>query len=135
MNRLPFFLKMFRCLQGFDMTKRTPISFEFFPPKTDAGAEKLRIVHQELQQLNQSFSRLLMVLVVLLVNAHLLLLKISMVKALLLPLTFLVLVMIRRVLLNYSIYTKLKALTVLSLYVATYHLDRLVLANFLMLKI
>ncbi|HFX7922984.1 TPA: hypothetical protein ACIF4P_003756, partial [Acinetobacter baumannii] len=21
------------------MTKRTPISFEFFPPKTDAGAE------------------------------------------------------------------------------------------------
>ncbi|WP_228731804.1 hypothetical protein, partial [Acinetobacter sp. Colony158] len=22
------------------MTKRVPISFEFFPPKTDAGAEK-----------------------------------------------------------------------------------------------
>ena len=37
------------------MTKRTPISFEFFPPKTDAGAEKLRIVHQELQQLNPEF--------------------------------------------------------------------------------
>jgi methylenetetrahydrofolate reductase (NADPH) len=46
---------MFRCLQGFDMTKRTPISFEFFPPKTDAGAEKLRIVHQELQLLNPEF--------------------------------------------------------------------------------
>ena len=27
------FLKMFRCLQGFDMTKRTPISFEFFRQK------------------------------------------------------------------------------------------------------
>ena len=37
------------------MTKRTPISFEFFPPKTDAGAEKLRIVHQELQLLNPEF--------------------------------------------------------------------------------
>ena len=32
------------------MTKRVPISFEFFPPKTDAGAEKLRVVHQELQR-------------------------------------------------------------------------------------
>jgi methylenetetrahydrofolate reductase (NADPH) len=37
------------------MTKRVPISFEFFPPKTDAGAEKLRIVHQELQLLNPEF--------------------------------------------------------------------------------
>ncbi len=37
------------------MTKRVPISFEFFPAKTDAGAEKLRIVHQELQQLNPEF--------------------------------------------------------------------------------
>ena len=37
------------------MTKRVPISFEFFPPKTDAGAEKLRAVHQDLQQLNQEF--------------------------------------------------------------------------------
>lgn len=37
------------------MTKHVPISFEFFPPKTDAGAEKLRLVHQELQQLNPEF--------------------------------------------------------------------------------
>ena len=37
------------------MTKRVPISFEFFPPKTDAGAEKLRAVHQDLQQLNPEF--------------------------------------------------------------------------------
>ena len=37
------------------MSKRTPISFEFFPPKTDVGAEKLRAVHQELQQLNPEF--------------------------------------------------------------------------------
>ena len=37
------------------MTKRVPISFEFFPPKTDAGAEKLRVVHQELQLLNPEF--------------------------------------------------------------------------------
>ncbi|MFC3902696.1 5,10-methylenetetrahydrofolate reductase (NAD(P)) [Acinetobacter marinus] len=37
------------------MSKRTPISFEFFPTKTDAGAEKLRIVHQELQLLNPEF--------------------------------------------------------------------------------
>lgn len=37
------------------MSKRIPISFEFFPPKTDVGAEKLRAVHQELQQLNPEF--------------------------------------------------------------------------------
>lgn len=37
------------------MTKRVPISFEFFPPKTDAGAEKLRLVHQELQLLQPEF--------------------------------------------------------------------------------
>lgn len=37
------------------MTKRVPISFEFFPTKTDAGAEKLRTVHQELQLLNPEF--------------------------------------------------------------------------------
>ncbi|SPL72390.1 methylenetetrahydrofolate reductase [NAD(P)H] [Acinetobacter stercoris] len=37
------------------MTKRVPISFEFFPPKTDVGAEKLRIVHAELQKLNPEF--------------------------------------------------------------------------------
>ena len=37
------------------MTKHIPISFEFFPPKTDAGAEKLRAVHQELQRLNPEF--------------------------------------------------------------------------------
>lgn len=37
------------------MSKRIPISFEFFPPKTDIGAEKLRAVHQELQQLNPEF--------------------------------------------------------------------------------
>lgn len=34
---------------------QTPISFEFFPPKTDIGAEKLRLVHQELQQLQPEF--------------------------------------------------------------------------------
>lgn len=45
------------------MTKRVPISFEFFPPKTDAGAEKLRVVHQELQLLNPEFFLLLTVLV------------------------------------------------------------------------
>jgi methylenetetrahydrofolate reductase (NADPH) len=32
-----------------------PISFEFFPPKTDVGAEKLVVVHQELQQLNPQY--------------------------------------------------------------------------------
>ncbi len=32
-----------------------PISFEFFPPKTDVGANKLRAVHQELQLLNPDF--------------------------------------------------------------------------------
>jgi len=37
------------------MTKRVPISFEFFPTKTDAGAEKLKVVHQELQLLNPEF--------------------------------------------------------------------------------
>jgi len=37
------------------MTKRVPISFEFFPPKTDAGAEKLKLVHQDLQHLNPEF--------------------------------------------------------------------------------
>lgn len=33
----------------------TPISFEFFPPKTDVGAEKLVVVHQELQTLNPQY--------------------------------------------------------------------------------
>ncbi|PPB85481.1 methylenetetrahydrofolate reductase [NAD(P)H] [Acinetobacter soli] len=37
------------------MTKRVPISFEFFPPKTDIGAEKLITVHQELQRLQPEF--------------------------------------------------------------------------------
>lgn len=37
------------------MTKRVPISFEFFPPKTDIGAEKLITVYQELQQLQPEF--------------------------------------------------------------------------------
>lgn len=37
------------------MTKRIPISFEFFPPKTDIGAEKLITVHQDLQQLQPEF--------------------------------------------------------------------------------
>lgn len=32
-----------------------PISFEFFPPKTDAGAEKLAVVHQELSLLRPEF--------------------------------------------------------------------------------
>ena len=62
------------------MTKRVPISFEFFPPKTDAGAEKLKIVHQELQLLKTSMT--------------------LMVKAQRSPLTFLVSAMIKVVLLN-----------------------------------
>lgn len=33
----------------------TPISFEFFPPKTDVGAEKIIVVHRELQQLNPAY--------------------------------------------------------------------------------
>lgn len=33
----------------------TPISFEFFPPKTDVGADKLNIVHRELQALNPQY--------------------------------------------------------------------------------
>ena len=33
----------------------TSISFEFFPPKTDVGAEKLIVVHKELQQLNPQY--------------------------------------------------------------------------------
>lgn len=37
------------------MTKRVPISFEFFPPKTDIGAEKLITAHQDLQQLQPEF--------------------------------------------------------------------------------
>ncbi|TCM67794.1 5,10-methylenetetrahydrofolate reductase (NAD(P)) [Acinetobacter calcoaceticus] len=37
------------------MSKRVPISFEFFPTKTDAGAEKLRVVHQELLPLAPEF--------------------------------------------------------------------------------
>lgn len=36
-------------------TKATPISFEFFPPKTDLGAEKILVVHQELQALNPAY--------------------------------------------------------------------------------
>ncbi len=126
---------MFRCLQGFDMTKRTPISFEFFPPKTDAGAEKLRIVHQELQLLNPEFFSITYGAGGSTRERTLAAMMISMAKVHLLPLTFLVLVMIKRVLLNYSIYTRHKVLTVLSLYVATYHLVRLDLASFLMLKI
>lgn len=114
------------------MTKRTPISFEFFPPKTDAGAEKLRIVHQELQLLNPEFfsitygaggstrERTLAAL-----------LMISMVKVHQLHLTFLVLVMIKLVLLSYWIYIKLKVLTVLLLYAVIYLLVRLDLGNFL----
>ncbi|WOE31649.1 MULTISPECIES: methylenetetrahydrofolate reductase [NAD(P)H] [unclassified Acinetobacter] len=37
------------------MAKHIPISFEFFPTKTDAGAEKLKTVHQELQLLHPEF--------------------------------------------------------------------------------
>lgn len=33
----------------------TPFSFEFFPPKTAVGMEKIQVVHQELQQLNPEF--------------------------------------------------------------------------------
>ncbi|MNR63901.1 hypothetical protein D3C85_1863650 [compost metagenome] len=72
---------------------------------------------------------------VLLANALLLLLTISMVKVHQLHLTFLVLVMIKLVLLSYSTSIKRKELTVLSLYVVTYLLVKSDLANFLMLKI
>ena len=34
---------------------RLPFSFEFFPPKTDVGAQKLKIVHQELSELQPEF--------------------------------------------------------------------------------
>ena len=37
------------------MKKNIPFSFEFFPTKTDVGAEKLRQVHQELQPLGPEF--------------------------------------------------------------------------------
>ena len=37
------------------MSKQVPISFEFFPSKTDVGAEKLKVVHQELQLLKPEF--------------------------------------------------------------------------------
>ncbi|AOA59043.1 methylenetetrahydrofolate reductase [NAD(P)H] [Acinetobacter larvae] len=37
------------------MSRTVPISFEFFPTKTDVGAEKLRIVHQQLQSLQPEF--------------------------------------------------------------------------------
>lgn len=37
------------------MSKTVPISFEFFPTKTEVGAEKLRGVHKELQLLNPDF--------------------------------------------------------------------------------
>jgi methylenetetrahydrofolate reductase (NADPH) len=37
------------------MSNKIPFSFEFFPPKTDAGAEKLTLVHQDLQQLQPDF--------------------------------------------------------------------------------
>lgn len=33
----------------------TPISFEFFPPKTDIGATKIKVVHQQLQALNPAY--------------------------------------------------------------------------------
>ncbi len=33
----------------------TPISFEFFPPKTDVGAEKIKTVHHSLQALNPAY--------------------------------------------------------------------------------
>jgi len=87
------------------MSKHIPISFEFFPTKTDAGAEKLKVVHQELQLLNPE-----------LLN--------SMVKVHQLRHTYLVLATTKHVLLNYSTSTKIKALTVLSLYVAIYLLDK-----------
>ncbi|MEC7120853.1 MAG: methylenetetrahydrofolate reductase [NAD(P)H] [Pseudomonadota bacterium] len=37
------------------MSMTIPISFEFFPPKTDLGAEKILNVHRELQQLNPAY--------------------------------------------------------------------------------
>lgn len=102
------------------MSKKVPISFEFFPTKTDAGAEKLKVVHQELQLLNPEFFQLLTVLVVLPVNVPLLPLLNSMVKVRLLHRTYLVLAMTKHVLLNYSTFIKIKALTVLWRCVVTY---------------
>ncbi len=37
------------------MSKQIPISFRVLPTKTDAGAGKLKVVHQELQLLNPEF--------------------------------------------------------------------------------
>ena len=37
------------------LTKRTPISLEFFPPKTEEGADKLRVVRQKLYALKPEF--------------------------------------------------------------------------------
>lgn len=34
---------------------KSPFSFEFFPPKTDVGAQKLKIVHQALSELKPEF--------------------------------------------------------------------------------
>lgn len=36
-------------------SNKIPFSFEFFPPKTPAGMEKIQAVHQELQQLKPEF--------------------------------------------------------------------------------
>ncbi|MDO4222600.1 MAG: methylenetetrahydrofolate reductase [NAD(P)H] [Acinetobacter sp.] len=37
------------------VAQKVPFSFEFFPPKTEVGMEKIQVVHQELQQLNPEF--------------------------------------------------------------------------------
>ena len=36
-------------------TSKTPLSFEFFPPKTPEGVEKLRLVRQQLYALEPEF--------------------------------------------------------------------------------
>jgi uncharacterized SAM-dependent methyltransferase len=106
--------------KGFDDVKTVPISFEFFPTKTDAGAEKLKVVHQELQLLNPEFFSITYGAGGSTRERTLLPLLNSMVKVHLLPLTYLVLAMTKHVLQSYSTFIKIKALTVLWRCVVTY---------------
>jgi 5,10-methylenetetrahydrofolate reductase len=48
-RKSPFEKGGFRGISKFEKNMTTPISFEFFPPKTDVGAEKIKVVHQALQ--------------------------------------------------------------------------------------
>ncbi len=51
-NRVILFLEIFDTMRS---TPTTPISFEFFPPKTEEGADKLRAVRQKLYALKPEF--------------------------------------------------------------------------------